>query len=287
MRLDGKIALITGAGSGIGRELAVAGADRGLALYLVGRRLAMLEQTRSRLRPGSVARCIQADITTADGRQKIRQTVEQGGRNLNILINNAGCISNGSLLTSIDPEVTRMVDTNLIAPILLTRDLVPFLKQSQGARIVNVGSVYGDIAAPGFAVYSATKFGLRGLSDALRRELAAEGIGVTYVAPRGTETEGVAPVSAILQRQGIVLDDPAKVAGWIWSAVERERRSAYPPTAERLFVALQRLFPSLIDRALRGRVQGQFDAAGPTEAMVSDSQWADGSTEPRRSPADG
>ena len=278
MRLDGKVALITGAGSGIGRALAVEGARRGLALYLVGRRLPMLEQTRSRLNPGAFAQCIEADVTLADGRLTILEAVEQGGGNLDILINNAGCISNGSLLASLDAEVTRMVDTNLIAPILLTRDLIPLLKQSQGARIVNVGSVYGDIAAPGFAVYAATKFGLRGLSDALRRELAVEGIGVTYVAPRGTQTEGIRSVSAALQRQGIVLDDPTKVAGWIWSAIERERRSAYTPTVERLFIAIQRMFPSLIDRALRKSRQGQ---PGGASAVASDSAGAENSTAPR------
>ena len=150
-----------------------------------------------------------------------------------------------------------MLDTNLTAPILLTRDLLPLLKRSAGARIVNVGSVYGDIAAPDFAVYAATKFGLRGLSDALRRELAAEGIGVTYAAPRATETEGIERISEELKRQGNRFDDPATVARWIWSAVERERRSAYPPTAERLFVAIQRVFPVLIDRALGKRRQGE------------------------------
>jgi hypothetical protein len=60
-------------------------------------------------------------------------------------------------------------------------------------------------------------------------------------------------MSEVLQRQGIAFDDPAKVAAWIWAAVEKEKRSAYPPTAERLFVALQRVFPALIDRGLAKR----------------------------------
>lgn len=264
MWLDGRTALITGAGSGIGRELAIEAAGRSLVLYLVGRRPSKLEQTRRRLRPGAVAHCVEADITSADGRLAIKNAVERGGQDLDILINNAGCISNRSLLESADADVTRMVDTNLTAPILLTRDLLPFLQRSDRARIVNVGSVYGDIATPGFAIYAATKFGLRGLSDALRRELAAEGIGVTYVAPRATKTEGTERISAALKRQGIVFDDPATVAGWIWSAVERERRSAYPPTVERLFVGIQRIFPSLIDRALKKRNARTSPTASPT-----------------------
>ena len=253
MRLDGKSALITGAGSGIGRELAVEAGQRGLSLYLVGRRLSTLEQTRSRLKPDAVTHCIAADVTTPEGRLAITNAVEAGGHGLNILINNAGTIANDLLQDSADADVSRMVDTNLIAPILLTRDLLPALKRAAGARIVNVGSVYGDIAAPGFAVYAATKFGLRGFSDALRRELAGDGVGVTYVAPRATRTEGVENISAALTRQGVNFDDPTAVAGWIWEAVERERRSAYPPTAERFFVAIQRILPALIDRSLSKR----------------------------------
>lgn len=253
MRLEGKTALITGAGSGIGRELAIEAAARGLVLYLIGRRYENLEQTRKRLRTDAAVHCIKADITTAAGRLAISNEVEGSGNGLDILVNNAGCISNASLAESSDTDVTRMIDTNLTAPILLTRDLLPLLKRREGARIVNIGSIYGDIAAPDFAVYTATKFGLRGLSDALRRELAVEGIGVTYVAPRATQTEGIARISAALKRQGIVLDDPAKVAAWIWSAIKRERRSAYPPGIERLFVGIQRFLPSLIDRALNKR----------------------------------
>ncbi len=253
MRLDGRTALITGAGSGIGRALAVEAARRGLELYLAGRRLSKLEQTRSSLGAGAIAHCIEADVTTPQGRQAIRQAVGCRNGGLDILVNNAGAIFNGDLDESDDAEVSRMVETNLVAPTLLTRDLLPLLKRAERPRIVNVGSVYGDIAAPGFAVYAATKFGLRGLSDALRRELAGQGIGVTYVAPRATRTEGVGPISETLERQGVAFDEPAKVAAWIWAAVEKEKRSAYPPSAERLFVALQRVLPALIDRSLAKR----------------------------------
>jgi len=254
MRLEGTTALITGAGSGIGRALAVEAAKRGVMVYLAGRRLSKLEETWRSLPDAAEARCIEADVTTAEGRHAIKAAIERSDRSLDIMVNNAGCITKGHFAEASDAEVARMLDTNLTAPILLTRDLLPLLRRSADARIVNVGSVYGDIAAPGFAVYAATKFGLRGLSDALRRELAPEGIGVTYAAPRATETEGVQTIAAELKRQGNRFDDPAKVAAWIWTAVEKERRSAYPPSAERLFVAIQRVFPALIDRAL-GKLQ--------------------------------
>ena len=260
MQLEGKAALITGAGSGIGRQLAITAARRGLVVHLLGRRMSKLEQTRRSLPPGAVSYCIAADITLAEDRLAVRAAIAGSGQGLDILVNNAGCLSHGALADAGDDEVIRMVDTNLLAPILLTRDLLPLLRRSARARIVNVGSVYGDIAAPGFAVYSATKFGLRGFSDALRRELAADGIGVTYAAPRATETEGIEQIAGHLKRQGQSIDDAETVSNWIWAAVERDRRSAYPPTSERVFVAIQRLFPSLIDRAL-GKQAVRLDRA--------------------------
>lgn len=253
MRLDGKAVLITGASSGIGRALAAEAARRGASLWLVGRRPAALEETRRKLPPGAKVHCIAADVATAEGRRAIRRAVTDDGGVLDILVNNAGCITKGPFAEISDEETLRMLHTNLAAPALLTRDLLAPLRRAPRGRVVNIGSVYGDIAAPAYAVYAATKFGLRGLSDALRRELAPEGIGVTYAAPRATNTEGVQAFAAELKRQGNPLDEPAKVAAWIWNAVERERRSVYPPSGERLFVFLQRIFPAVIDRALAKR----------------------------------
>lgn len=96
---------------------------------------------------------------------------------MDILINNAGVLAVGHLADMADGDLERMAQTNLIAPMALTRDLLPALRVSKG-RIVNIGSVFGDIAYPFFAGYSATKFGLRGFSDAMRRELSGSGIGV-------------------------------------------------------------------------------------------------------------
>ncbi len=251
MRLEGKIVLITGAGSGIGRALAIKAAKHGAVLYLVGRRAVALAETKALLPPGTEAHCVEADITTPAGRAAIRIVLDGGDRPLDILINNAGAIASAALPDCSDAISSRLIDTNLTAPILLTRDLLPALKRSAAPRLVNVGSVYGDIAMPGFAIYAATKFGLRGFSDAMRRELAPDGVTVTYVAPRATQTEGVAEIAASLERQGAVLDDPTTVAEWIWSAIDRKRRNAYPPTAERFFVALQRICPAAVDRALR------------------------------------
>lgn len=239
-----KTVLITGAGSGIGRALALEAARRGYALILTGRRRAPLAETAELTSNG--ARCILGDVATAEGRAAICTAV--GGR-LDVLINNAGTLSVGHLGAQEDAAISAMLETNLLAPILLTRDLLPALRAA-GGRVVNLGSVFGDIAYPFFTAYSATKFGLRGFSDALRRELSGSGVGVTYVAPRATRTAAESAFGPLVEPLDMHLDSAEKVARQAWDAIEAGKRDSYPRSRERLFVLIQRLFPSLIDKSV-------------------------------------
>lgn len=239
-----KTVLITGAGSGIGRALAEEAARRGHRLILVGRRGAALEATREACAAPD-ALCVAADVTTVAGRHAIRAALPGP---LDILINNAGVVTTGAVGAVEDAALEQMLATNVAAPMALTRDLLPSLAP-QG-QIVNMGSVFGDIAYPYFAAYSATKFALRGYSDALRREVSARGIAVTYIAPRGTRTAAAEGFDQLVGPMEMVLDPPEAVARHAWTAIAARRRDAYPPTRERLFVLLQRLAPRMIDRAL-------------------------------------
>jgi short-subunit dehydrogenase len=116
--------------------------------------------------------------------------------------------------------------------------------------------MFGDIAYPLFAAYSATKFGLRGWSDALRRELAPLNVGVTYVAPRATRTPAASRFDNLIEPFGMTLDDPAKVGENIVKGIERDARTVYPVGPERLFVLIQRLFPGIIDTVAVNQVKG-------------------------------
>ncbi len=240
-----KSVVITGAGSGIGRELALEAAKRGYALILIGRRIDALAET-CRLVGDETSKCIAADVTTSAGRALIRDAV---GAKLDILINNAGTLSVGALDVLQDDALSRMLMTNVGAPIALSRDLLPALRAAQG-RVVNIGSVFGDIAYPYFAAYSATKFALRGFSDALRRELWGQGVGVTYIAPRATKTGATGAFSALVEPMDMALDEASVVARQAWDAIEAGRRETFPRGKERLFVFIQRLLPRLIDRSV-------------------------------------
>lgn len=240
-----KKVLITGAGTGIGRALAIEAAQNGFDLILVGRTSATLEETRSKCDTKN-ARCIVADVTSAEGRAVI---VDAVGGSLDILINNAGVLSVGHLADMEDSDLERMTTTNLVAPMALTRDLLPALRASKG-RLVNIGSVFGDIAYPFFAGYSATKFGLRGFSDAMRRELSGAGIGVTYIAPRATRTAAESAFGALVEPMDMTLDSAEVVAVQAWDAILKGKRESFPKGKERFFVKVQRLFPSLVDKSV-------------------------------------
>jgi len=251
MPREQKRVLITGAGSGIGRALAIEAARRGMTVALCGRRRDALEATVALFDRSHRDLVIQADITKAADRLRLvdRLTAEWGG--LDFLVNNAGIIEVGPLGSFDDAALALTFNTNVIGPMALTRDLQPLLESAGSARVVNVGSVFGDIPYPLLAAYSASKFALRGFSIALRREWKQKGISVTYAAPRATKTAALAPVARLMAK--VRADTPERVAAQIWRGVANGATSVYAPGPERLFIFLQRVFPRVIDRALSTR----------------------------------
>jgi short-subunit dehydrogenase len=250
MRHDIGSVLITGAGSGIGRALAVEAAKRGMAVALVGRRPETLEATAALLAGPVPVLVLAADVTQPEERRRLALRVDQAWGSLNTLVNNAGVVEGGPVSEIDDDALERVFETNAIAPIALAREFLPLLRNRKPSRVVNIGSVFGDIPYPGFAAYSASKFALRGFSIALRREWAKLGISVTYAAPRATRTAAAAAFGPLIEAAKMTLDEPDRVARQIWDAVERGDHSVYPRGAERVFVLAQRLFPRLVDRAL-------------------------------------
>jgi short-subunit dehydrogenase len=250
MQPEQKLVLITGAGSGIGRELAIEAARRGMAVALCGRRQEALEATGALLGPAAPYSIIQADITRAEDRRRIVDRIGNERGSLDILINNAGVVEGGPLETFDDDALMRAFQTNILAPMALTRDLMTLLVAAKPSRVVNVGSIFGDIGYPEFTCYSATKFALRGFSIALRREWKQKGISVTYAAPRATQTDAAVAFDDLIAKTKMKLDPPDEVARRIWQAIARGRDSVYAPAPERIYVLIQRLFPGIIDRSL-------------------------------------
>jgi NAD(P)-dependent dehydrogenase (short-subunit alcohol dehydrogenase family) len=254
MQLKGKIALITGAGSGIGRRLAIEAAQRGMTVALCGRRADALQATLLMMGPRRSHVALPGDITDPRVRIALMHYIARWWGRLDVLINNAGIVSVGPLARTTDIELERLMATNVIAPAALIRELLPLLHRAAPSRVVNVGSMFGDIAYPLFGAYSASKFGLRGLSIALRRELKEFGIGITYAAPRATNTDAAGAFARLVGPMQMRIDDPSKVASDIWTAVARDADSVYAKGPERLFVLVQRLFPQLVDRSVANQM---------------------------------
>lgn len=263
MQLKDRNALITGAGSGIGRALAIEAVAQGMTVALAGRRTEALEETRDLLEDPERGLVFPIDVTDAVQRGRLREAVGAAFGRLDLLVNNAGVQSVGPLGGLDDGALEAMACTNLVAPMALTRAMLDLLRAAAPSRIVNIGSMFGLIGFPLFTGYSATKFGLRGFSDALRRELKDTGVGVTFAAPRATATATMAHSQHLVEPFGMRIDAPEAVAKRILKAVKRDARTIYPAGAERLFLMLQALRPGLVDNAIAKqlrRVQVAEDA---------------------------
>ncbi len=249
MDLRAERIVITGAGGGIGtaltRELAARGARLGL-LVRRPERLAGLADLAER-RP----RVLACDVTRADQRQAALGRLQREWGGVDILVNLAGTMD-FRRFDEQDPEViARTLAVNLQAPLLMARALLPGMIERGHGRVVNVGSMFGSIGFPCFAAYSATKFALRGWSQALRRELAGSGVGVTYVSPRAVDTGFNPPAVRAMAARGLMRMDAAeRVARAIVKAMEKGRKEVYLGFPESLFARLNGIFPGIVDRAL-------------------------------------
>ncbi|NKF22817.1 SDR family oxidoreductase [Solimonas marina] len=256
MKLNARTVLLTGASGGIGQALAREFAQRGAHLLLSARNVDKLATLGNELRAlGIDVSVLSADLSSADGAERLAHAALSGGTP-DLVVHCAGSMSFGCLETIPTEEITQLWQTNVIAPSLLTRALLPALRKQGHGRLVFVGSIFGSLAFPMYATYSATKFALRGFAEALRRELDGSGIGVTYVAPRYTRTpmNDGAP-ARIAQALSMQQDEPAMVARRIADAIERDRRDLFFGFGERIFVKLNAWFPWLVDRGLRAQTR--------------------------------
>lgn len=187
--LEGKAALVTGASSGIGEATAMALAAAGAKVAIVARRADRLEKLAARIEAaGGAVLSIETDLTQdSEVAAMVDKAASHWGR-LDILVNNAGQMLLSPLAEARARDLRHMVDLNLIALMEITRLALPHLKASNG-HIVNVASVAGRVANPGSSGYAATKFGVVGFSEAVRREVYADKVRVTVIEPGLVLTE--------------------------------------------------------------------------------------------------
>jgi short-subunit dehydrogenase len=266
--MSGRVVIVTGASSGIGEATARAFGRAGDRVVLVARRVGRLQQLAAGLPDALV---VPADLTHVGDVERVpRAALARYGR-IDVLVNNAGLGRYDWLEDLPVAEIETQLQVNLLAPILLTRAVLPAMLAQRRGVIVNVGSVAGRIATPTMSVYNAAKFGLDGFSEALRREVGPQGIHVCLIAPgpvAGTEfgAHGAAEggLRALRGRWGRLRwlhTDADRVAAAIVQLADRPRPRHVLPGIYRAMIAVNALAPGLVDRIVGRAAQ----AARPTE----------------------
>ena len=177
-----KVVLITGCSSGIGCDLAQRLAQAGYTVAATARKAQTLEGQE-------VALKLSLDVTRPESiREAVEQTIQQFGR-IDVLVNNAGYAVRGAVEEVPVEQAQQMFDANLFGVMRMVQAVAPHMREQKCGRIINISSVVGKLVTPANGVYSASKFALEGLSDALRLELAPFGIQVVVVEPGSTRTQ--------------------------------------------------------------------------------------------------
>jgi len=248
MKIAESILIITGASSGIGAATARELAQRGATVVLAARRAEELNRMATDLtKAGHKALAVPTDVGSRQSIDRlVAQTVEAYGR-VDGVVNVAGIGGAGIIERASDDVLEAMVMINLLAPARLIQAALPFMKHDGSAAIVNIGSIAGEMGTSG--MYSATKFGLRGLSDSLRRELWTRHIAVSLIEPGYIRT-------ALTANMKGSLPGPELVAHAVARVLERPHRALVVPSSWRLMLLGVRLFPAIADRIL-GSAQGQ------------------------------
>jgi uncharacterized oxidoreductase len=251
--LRNKSFIVTGAGSGIGRETSIALAKEGAQLALIGRRRAELEETARLVdAEGGTAMVFAADIGDHTTHPRIIEAARSGFGEINGLINNAGNVRAGRLESISVHDIVAMIDVNLTAPILLTRAVLPELKRASAGFIVNVSSGVALLTPPFYGVYAAVKSGIAAFGDSLRRELLGENVSVTNVFPGATDTPMMQTNRAGAEL-GFVREPAADVAAAIVDALKHGKREVLRGGEARLaLIAANRNDPAAVDERFRG-----------------------------------
>lgn len=233
------VVLLTGASSGIGLATARELASRNYALVLAARRADTLERLARELDPSaSRVIAVAADVTDDASRRNLLAAARAHFGRIDVLINNAGVTIEKGWWWN-DPDPLRVLRVNLEAPIELVRLALPEMQRRGSGHIVNIGSVAGRAATNG--MYSASKFGLRGFSDGLRRELLGTGINVSLVSPGFVKSEMTASAK-------LPMPEPEVVARAVAEVLLRPRREVIVPKIYRALAWLDHVAPALGDQ---------------------------------------
>lgn len=261
-RIAGSRILITGASQGIGKALAKAAVARGAHVLAVARSSSLLTELAQDVGTGDgTLGLVAADITEPNDRLRIVEAVLDQLGGLDILVNNAGIGATGHFVEASPERLRKILEVNFFGMTEMVRLFLPLLRAGNCPAIVNVSSIAGKRAIPARSEYSASKFAVQGFSEALRAELAKDGIDVLVVCPGLTATNF--SKNMLEQKARMPVDHlrgmkPETVAAATLRAIERGRNEVCLTLQGKLLVFVSRFFPRLADRIAARRVRQLF-----------------------------
>jgi uncharacterized protein len=255
--LSGQVAVITGASSGIGEVSARLLAAEGCSVILLARRLDRLEKLAEDIKDtGGKALVLQTDLANLEEIRIAANRILQATDHVDILVNNAGfgrllCLEDLDLID----DIRAMIQVNLLGTIDLTRLLLPGMIARKSGHIINIASIASFIATPAYSVYAASKFAMRGFSEALRRETSRHGINVSAIYPGAVDTEFIEHIGGKRQHKIAtprwLLLSANDVARGVVKIAKRPRRMLLMPWPMYMAVWINALFPGIVDGAVK------------------------------------
>jgi NADP-dependent 3-hydroxy acid dehydrogenase YdfG len=254
--LQGRVVIITGASSGFGERAARLFSREGCKVVLAARRRDRLELLAEEIRAaGGDVLPVATDVTKHDQIQAmVKSTIDRYGR-IDILFNNAG-FGRMDWLEALDPiqDIERQITADLLGVIWTARAVLPQMYRQRSGHIINMSSIAGWAAPPLYSIYSAAKFGIRGFTEALRREATPMGIHVSAIYPGSSPTEfqmhmGENRAKKRFRTPGWLRVTPEEVAQGVVDLAKRPRRSLFLPRLMGLSVFINSHFPGMSDRA--------------------------------------
>jgi short-subunit dehydrogenase len=260
----GRSILITGASSGIGRALAVQLADAGAVLVLAARREDKLRELATELRNrGTEVFVVPTDVTIEADRKRLMTQVKEQFGGLDVLINNAGVASWAHFRDSTEAVLRTVMEVNFFAPAELIRLAIPLLLHGTQPAIVNVASMCGRRAMPGWSEYSASKFALCGLTEALRGELARFDIDILLMVPGLTRSEFPQHFLQSKGRAKIDFDKgmpPETVAARIIDSLRKNKTETVMGSEAHWVLWFNKFFPRLTDWLLARKMRQLYES---------------------------
>ena len=250
MNWSNQTVVITGAYGGLGQELVLAISKLGARLVITGRNLEKLNNLKQSLPSNTLV--LAGNVNSKEFRAELIALLNSIQTDGHILINNAA-VSDVKFLHNQDEEsIEQMIDVNLLAPILLSKSLLSWLKKSSTAKIINIGSTFGAIGYPGFSGYCASKSGLRGFSQALSRELSDTNISVKYLAPRAIATKiNDSNVNQLNKDLKNNVDTTKRLVPQIIKAINQNKAEIFFGWPEKLFAKLNGILPSMVSASIK------------------------------------